>query len=152
MAPSFNWGPCLSTGGGLFGFYLLFFENPLISQLLTQKCSCPMERQGQKWSRDWRKGHSETTSTDLSHLHNSVQTPKAHTIADAKKHLLTGACYGCSLRGSTSTRLMQMQIHPTIWLSPGTPVEELGEGLNELKGDCNPIGRTKSITWSTQSS
>jgi hypothetical protein len=26
-----------------------------------------------------------------------------HTIADAKKYLLTGAWYGCSLRGSTST-------------------------------------------------
>jgi hypothetical protein len=47
-----------------------------------------------------RKGHPETASPrDLSHL----QTPNPNTIADAKKRLLTGVWYGCSLRGSTST-------------------------------------------------
>ena len=32
-----------------------------------------------------------------------LQTSNPGTISDAKKHLLTGAWYGCSLRGSTST-------------------------------------------------
>jgi hypothetical protein len=32
-----------------------------------------------------------------------IQTPSPHIIADAKKHLMTGAWDGCPLRGSTST-------------------------------------------------
>jgi hypothetical protein len=52
------------------------------------------------WSRDIRKGHSVTTPLcDPSHM----QTPNPDTIADAKKHLLTGAWYSCPLRGYAST-------------------------------------------------
>jgi hypothetical protein len=40
-----------------------------------------------------------------------------------------------------------MQIESTIGLSPGTPMEELGEELKELKGlDYKPIGRTTIST------
>ena len=65
-----------------------------------------------------------------------LQTPKPDTIADADKHLLTGAWYGCPLRGSAS--LKQMQIQPIIGLIPGTPMEELEEELKELKGIATP--------------
>jgi hypothetical protein len=38
----------------------------------------------------------------LPHLGNPshIQSPSSDTIADAKKYLLTGACYSCLLRGS----------------------------------------------------
>jgi hypothetical protein len=46
-----------------------------------------------------------------------------------------------------------MQIEPIISLSPGTPLEELGEGLNKLKGIVsNPTVRAISINGPTQSS
>ena len=57
-----------------------------------------------------------------------------------------------------------MQIQPTIRLSPGTPVEELGKVLKELKGIATPFEEqyqlsgpprlpgtkspTKQYTWS----
>ena len=54
--------------------------------------------------------------------------PHTHTIADAKKHLLTGAWYSCPLRGSASTDQYRCRYsQPTIGLSPGTPMEELGK-------------------------
>lgn len=38
MAPSLNWGPCLSTGHGLYGFYLpLFWVFRLTSSLLDPR-------------------------------------------------------------------------------------------------------------------
>ena len=48
-----------------------------------------------EWSRDRKKGHPETAPPrDPSHL----QTPTPDTIADDKKHLLTGAWYSYPLR------------------------------------------------------
>jgi hypothetical protein len=69
---------------------------------------------------------------DPSHLH----TPNLDTIADAKKWFLAEAWYSCPLRGSASTLLIK--IHQIIGLSTGTPMEELGEGLKELKGIATP--------------
>ena len=85
-----------------------------------------------------RKGHPETAPPrNPSHL----QTPNPHTIADAKKRLLTGPdSYRC--------RYSQ----PTIGLSPGTPLEELWGRTEGAEGDCNPTGRTISTNWTTQSS
>jgi hypothetical protein len=60
------------------------------------------------------------------------QGPNPDTIANAKMCLWAGAWHGCPLRVFTSTCLRQMQ--PTIDLSLGTFMEELGEGLKELKG------------------
>ena len=65
------------------------------------------ERDKKKWNREWKNSLPETTPfRDPSHL----QTPNSDTITDAKKHLLTGAHYGCYLLGSTSTWPIQMQI------------------------------------------
>jgi hypothetical protein len=62
--------------------YLLKYS---INKILIQNCSCLKEMQG---SRTLRKGHPETAPPeDPSHL----QTPNPVSIADAKKHLLTGA-------------------------------------------------------------
>jgi hypothetical protein len=75
------------------------------------------------------KGHPETTPPmDPSYLH----TQSLNIIADFKKHSLTGAWYDCPLRGSASIQA-QIQIKSTIKISPGTKMEELGEGLKELK-------------------
>jgi hypothetical protein len=79
------------------------------------------------------KGKAPTRYT--SHL----QIPNLHTIADAKKHLLTGAWYGYSLRGSIRPDQYRCRYsQPTIELSPGIPVEELGKGLKELPGISTP--------------
>ena len=56
-----------------------------------------------------------------------LQIASTYTIADAK-FLRTGAWYDCPLRGSASI----------IGLRLGTPVEELGEGLKDLKGMATP--------------
>jgi len=76
------------------------------SNSLTQNCSLLKETQGQKWSRDGRKGCPETVPPgDPSH----VQTPNPDTITDAMMCLQTGAC---PLRGSTSSWPRQMHILP----------------------------------------
>ena len=41
--------------------------------------------------------------TALPRNQSHQQTLNPHTIADAKKHLLTGGWYDCPLRGSAST-------------------------------------------------
>jgi hypothetical protein len=47
---------------------------------LTQNCSTPKKMQGQKRSRNWKKGHPITDPTwDPSH----AQAPNPDTIADA---------------------------------------------------------------------
>jgi hypothetical protein len=62
-----------------------------------------------------------------------MQTPNPDTIVDAKKCLLTGgARYSCLLSGSARCRCRCSQ--PNMELSTGTPMEELGEGMKELKG------------------
>ena len=48
---------------------------------------------------------------------------KPHTVAGAKRHLLSGTWYDCSYGGST-----------TIVLSSGTLLGELMEGLEEWRG------------------
>jgi hypothetical protein len=60
-----------------------------------------------------------------------MQPPNPDTIADAKKCLLIGALpEPDKYRGRRS--------QPTIGLSTGSPMEELGEGLKELKGFATP--------------
>jgi hypothetical protein len=68
---------------------------------------------------------------DLSHM----QPPNPGIIADAKKCLLTVAWNSCLLRGSARAWPIQMGcLQPTIRLSPGIPMEELGEGLKKQRG------------------
>ena len=70
-----------------------------------------------------------------------MQTPNPDTIADAKKCLLTGALYGCLLRGLARALLIELQIiapnHQTEQ-GGGRAMEELVEGLKELKGFAIP--------------
>jgi hypothetical protein len=60
---------------------------------------------------------------------------KPDTIVDAKKCLVTGAWYCCLLRDSARSWPIRFRgLLPATRLSKGTPMEELGEGLKELKG------------------
>lgn len=76
------------------------WSHPHITKFLTQKCSCTMERQGQKMEQRLKERPSETV---LPRVPSHLQTPNPYTIADTKKYLLSGAWYGSSLRDSTST-------------------------------------------------
>ena len=61
------------------------------------------------------------------------------TITDTMLCLQTGALHGCPLRGSTSSWLRQIRIlTANHWTEVGAPMEELGEGLKELKGMAIP--------------
>jgi hypothetical protein len=68
-------------------------------RVLTQKCFCPKEEQGQQLEQRLKQGPSEDCpnwgyilSTDI----------KPDTVTVAKRHLLTGISYGGSLEGSGS--------------------------------------------------
>jgi hypothetical protein len=70
--------------------------------LITQKCSCPKERQGQNNGTETeRKTFVKEITPPRDPFH--LQTTNSKTIVDAKKHLLTGTWCGYSQRGSTST-------------------------------------------------
>jgi hypothetical protein len=80
-----------------------------------------------------------------------LQTQNPDTIADAKKHLLTGAWYGCPLRGSARTwQIQRKRLSSNHW----TEHKDLNEGVRErtegAEGVCNPIGRTTILTNQTQ--
>ena len=121
---TFPTGVMIHVGGGI-----------IVHSQTFQSRRCIIKDKDKDWSRDWRKGHPETAPPmDPSHL----QTPNPGTIADAKKCLLIGAWYGRSLRGSTSTWPIQMQI---LTANCG----ELQAGL-QLSWGLNPDGHN-SPTW-----
>ena len=63
----------------------------------------------------------------------------ADSIADVLVGLQAGVWYNCPLRGSTSSWLRQIRIlTANHWTEVGAPMEELGEGLKELKGMAIP--------------
>ena len=107
---------------------------------ILHNCSCQKKCRNKEWSRGWRKGHPETAPPrDPSHL----QTPNLDTIADAKKHLVTGAWYSCPLRGSARACSIQIQMlaanyQTEHWDSNGG-VRGRTEGA---EGVCNSIRRT----------
>jgi hypothetical protein len=73
-----------------------------------------------------------TPPRDPSHL----QTPMPHTTVDTKKSLLSGAWYGCSLRGSTSTSPIQTQILiAKHQIEPGDHIGRVRERTEEDEGD-----------------
>jgi len=76
-----------------------------------------------------------------------IQPPNPVTIADAKKCLLTGARYGCHLRSSARTLLIQMRMvaanHWTEQEDSNGGVREKTEGAEEI---CNTIGITTITT------
>jgi hypothetical protein len=104
---------------------------------------------GKKWNRDWGKGHLETTPPrDPGYL----QTPNSYTFADAKKSLMIGAWYDCSLRASTSMWLVEIQILTTNHhTEPRNTNGRIRGRTKKAKEDCNHIVRTISTTWTTQS-
>jgi len=79
-----------------------------------------------------------------------MQTSNPVAIADAKKCLLTGARYGCLLRGSARALLIQMRMlvanHWTEQRDHNGGVREKIEGAERV---CYPIGRTTISTNQT---
>jgi hypothetical protein len=95
----------------------------------------------------WSKSHPETAPPrDLSHL----QTPNPDTMADAKKHLLTGAWYSCPLRVCARAKLMWLWAanHETEHKDLNGGVRGRTEGA---EGVCIPIGRNTILTNQTPS-
>ena len=88
------------------------------SKFLNQNWSCLNELQGQKWRRDWRKGHPKTFPTwNPSH---EEEAPRLDPINDAMVCLHTGAWHGFLLRGPTNRWQRQMQIFtPNHWTEVG---------------------------------
>jgi hypothetical protein len=95
---------------------------------ITQNCSCLKKMQDK-----------ETVSPRGP---SRLQTPNPDTMVDANKCLLTGAWYGCPLRGSARALPIQMWMleanHQTEHWDPN------GEVRGRTEGVCNPIERTIS--------
>jgi len=71
-----------------------------------------------------------------------MQPPNPVTIADAKKCLLTGARYGCLLRGSARALLIQMRmLAANHWTKQGDPNGGVREKIEGAEWVYNPIGR-----------
>jgi len=69
------------------------------------------------------------------------------TIADAKKYLLTGARYGCVLRGSAKALLIQMRmVAANHWTEQGDLNEGVREKTEGAERVCNTIGRKTMST------
>jgi hypothetical protein len=79
------------------------------------------------WSRDWGNDHSETVPAgDPSYN----KPPKADTIVDAKKSLLTGAWYSCLQRGSARDWPIQKWMLAAIhWVKHVVPNEGARERI-----------------------
>ncbi|EDL78424.1 rCG65851 [Rattus norvegicus] len=60
-----------------------------------------------EWNRGRRKGHPEAAPSRVT---SYMQPPNSVTLADAKKYLLSGARYGCLLRGSGRALLTQIRM------------------------------------------
>jgi hypothetical protein len=62
-----------------------------------------------------------------SHGSLHVHSPNSDTIVDAKKCMLTGAWYGCIIRGSARAwQVLRQILTASLWgLSTGSPVEKL---------------------------
>jgi hypothetical protein len=77
-----------------------------------------------------------------------LQTPNPNTIADAKKHMLTGAWYGCP-------ECFCQHLTNTAADTANHQTESNGRARGRTagaEGDCNPVGRTISTNGITQSS
>jgi len=80
----------------------------------------------------------ERQPRNCSTLPSLVQTPKPNTTVDVKVCLQIGAWHGCHLRLCQHLTESDADTQPTSGLSLGTPMEELEEGLKELKGMATP--------------
>ena len=92
------------------------------------------------WSRDWRKGHTETAPPgDPSH----IQLPNQDTLVDANKFLLTGTWYSYLLRVSASSwQIESWMLTANHWTMHGVPNGGARERTKGAEGVCNSIGRT----------
>jgi hypothetical protein len=99
--------------------------------MINKNWSFRKERQGQK-------NGAEAEGKAIQRLPHTIPSADPDTIADAKKHLLTGAWNGSPQRGSASTWLIQLKILTANQGTEPREKEELGERLKELKGIATP--------------
>jgi hypothetical protein len=88
---------------------------------------------GTVWTRDWRKGHQDASPEDPSHIHS----PNPDSIVDANKCLLTGAWYGCLLKGSSRAWQLQRQMLISNYWTDHNGKGELdtvSKGLKDWRG------------------
>jgi hypothetical protein len=102
--------------------------------------------------RDWRKERPsrDYPTRDPSH----IQSPNPDTIADANKSFLTGAWYGCLLRGSASAwQIQKWVLAAKHWTEHRVPNGRVRERTEGAEGVCYSIERTTtSINKTPQSS
>jgi hypothetical protein len=76
-----------------------------------------------------------------------IQSPNLDTIIDAGKWLLTGAWYGCLLRGSSRVWQIERQILvANYWTEGGVSDGEVRDGTEGAEGDCSPMEGTAVLT------
>jgi hypothetical protein len=76
-----------------------------------------------------------------------IYLPNPDTIVDAKKCMLTGACYSCLLRVPARTLQIQRQmLAANHWTELGVPNRGVRERTEGAEGVCNSIGRTTIST------
>jgi hypothetical protein len=79
-----------------------------------------------------------------------MQLPKADTIVDAKKCLLTGAWYSYLLRGSARTwQIQRWRLTVNHWTEHGVSKGGIRERTDGAEGVWNPVGRTTISTNQT---
>jgi hypothetical protein len=91
--------------------------------------------------KEWNRVLKERASRDRLPVDPShMQTPNPDTIVDAKKCLLTGACYSCLLRGSARSWPIQMQM-PSVnyWTEHRDPNGGLRKRTGEAEGTLSGI-------------
>jgi hypothetical protein len=90
------------------------------------------------WSRDWKKGHLETTwPGDPYH----IKLSNPDLIVDAKKCLLKGAWYSCLLKGSDRAwKIQKWMFDANHWTEHRAPNGGVTEMTKGAEGLCNPIG------------
>ena len=105
----------------------------------THSSECLQKETGQSienmetkvWSRDWRKGHSETAPPgDPFH----IQSPNLEAIEDDRKCLLMGTWYGYFLRGSARVWQIQRPIF-TVIIGLNTGVLDGGAGVGSERAE-----------------
>jgi len=108
---------------------------------------------GKTGTKKWNKTEEEVMQR-LPHLGiYPIWRHQTHTIANAKKHLPNGSWYSYSLRVSASIWPIQMQIltanHRT---EHGDSIGRAKERTEGAERNFNPMGRTISTNWTSQSS
>ena len=78
-----------------------------------------------------------------------IQSPKPDTVLDTNKGLLTGAWFGCLLRGPAYTwQIQRWVLSANHWTELNVPSGGARDRTKRAEGDCNPIGKT--TIWTNQ--